>query len=715
MKKLFHLIVVCLITGVFCCVAAASAAETGAETAETAAVPDGYYPSPLQWNDDLRNVATDVSFLNTRPAGANGRIVVRGEEFVESGTGRPVRFIGIGMGGRAALELSHENARRLAARLAKNGVNVVRFHNIDGDNPRDSILDTERPDTRALNLRALDAFDYLFHCLKEEGIYVIMPLKVNRKLKPGDGVPEGTGHKFVGRFDARWIELQKEFAQNVLLHVNPYTGLTPAEDPAVLGIELNNEDCMLRPWVDTGARIRELTAFHRAELEELWREFRGATGAPVKAFDEATPAEQADFLAEMDARYSRIMREFLRDELKVKPLIVDTQMDWGGLAGVRREEFSDYIDSHGYWNHPEFRGTPWKFTRGNWYVRNESQLKYLAGPDQCKLTELASWRFAGRPFSISEYDYPYPCDYTVEMMPLLALVASRQNWNALHLFIHGMAEHYDTSRITGMFDQTNHPGKIGFFPAAALIYRTGMFEPAAEREELILPRKPHTLFANRFDRAWEKTPGGKWRDLLNVRPMIAQKSLPVESETVEVEKKRVGEQTTQISIQADTHEDEDAVFLRASSPRGMVLIGHFGLRPMEIDGFRIAAEPFPGNFGAAVLVSRTEDPVAQSASNLLTVAGRFDNQGISFNRRRNSTQVSAGSIPGLIDCQLGTGPVIATRLDAELSLPADGPRKVYRLTTEGARKGEVPSSWNDGTLSFRIAPDHEAMYYEIVK
>lgn len=679
--------------------------------ATAAGTPAEYYPSPMKWNDDLRGVATDVSFLNTRPAGANGRILARGEEFVESGTGNPIRFIGIGMGGRAALELSKEDARKLAARLAKNGVNIVRFHNIDGGNPRDSILDTTRNDTRKLNPVMLDRFDWLFACLKAEGIYLIMPLKVNRQLKPGDGVPAGTGHKFVGRFAARWIELQKEFARQTLLHVNPYTGLAPAEDPAVVGIELNNEDCLFRPWIDNEARIRQLSSVHRAELEELWKEFRRTANQPESPLDAATPAEKAEFLTAMDARYNRIMRDFLKNELKVKPLIVDTQMDWGGLAGLEREALSDYIDTHGYWNHPEFRGTPWKFTRGNWYVRNESQLKYLAEPGQCKLTELASWRPAGKPFSISEYDYPYPCDYTVEMMPLLALTASRQNWNALHLFIHGMTAHYDTSRITGMFDQTNHPGKIGFFPAAALIYRTRMFEPAGECEELILPRKPHTLFANRFDRAWEKSSGGKWRNLFTTRQVISNRRLPLDSETIETERKTGAAPKTTISVNAQG----DEVFLRAASPRGIVLIGHFGGKSMKSGGFRITAREFPGNFGAAVLVSRTGEPIASSASCLLTVAGRFDNQGIRFNRRRNSTQVSAGSVPGMIDCQLGGGPVIATRLDADIALPADGPRKIYRLTTEGARKGEVPGNWSDGTLSFRIEPDHEAIYYEITR
>lgn len=686
----------------------AAAASIGAASPE---IPPEYYPTEFQWNDALREVATDVSFLNSRPAGANGRIIARGEEFVESGTGKPVRFIGIGMGGRAALELSREDARKLAFRLAKNGVNVVRFHNLDGGNARDSILDTTRQDTRHFNAEKLDAFDYLFHCLKEEGIYVIMPLKVNRQLKPGDGVPDGTKHKFVDRFDKCWIELQKEFARNVLLHVNPYTGLAPAEDPAVLGVELNNEDCLFRPWVDTDALIRGLTPFHRAELETLWAEYRRGQKANAIPLDQASWAEKAAFLTELDSRYSREMRDFVKNELKVRSLVVDTQMDWGGLAGLKREAQSDYTDTHGYWNHPEFRGTPWKFTRGNWYVRNESQLGYLASPAQCKLTEIAGWRPAGKPFSISEYDYPYPCDYTVEMMPLLAVVASRQNWNALHLFIHGMTAGYDSNRINSMFDQTNHPGKIGFFPAAALIYRTRMFEPAGEREELCLPRNPHTMFRNQFDRAWEKTPGGKWRDLMKTQVVVSAFGLDTDEEVAESALKRNPAPQTETVIE----KKDDNVFFRAASPRGMILIGDFGGSEMSVDKFRISAKPFPGDFGAAVVVSRTEEPIVSSASNLLTVAGRFDNLKIQFNRNRTSTRVSSGTVPGLIDCQIGDGPVVGVRLDLEVSVPADGPRRVFALADNGRRKDKVRSDWSNGAVTFRVSPDAESMYYEIVK
>lgn len=40
--------------------------------ANTDAVPEGYQPFPLQWDDTLAGTATDVSFLNEKPAGKTG-------------------------------------------------------------------------------------------------------------------------------------------------------------------------------------------------------------------------------------------------------------------------------------------------------------------------------------------------------------------------------------------------------------------------------------------------------------------------------------------------------------------------------------------------------------------------------------------------------------------------------------------------------------------
>lgn len=167
-------------------------------------IPEGYQPFPLQWDDTLSGTATDVSFLNEKPAGKNGRLIVRDGHFVESATGKRVRLIGIGVGGDALFEMDHKAAEKVARRLAKAGVNVVRFHNLDGsDRDRDTLIDFSKPGSEHFNAKHLDTLDYFFSCLKKEGIYTVMGLKVNRTLRKGDDLPDGvqTAGKRIDRFN----------------------------------------------------------------------------------------------------------------------------------------------------------------------------------------------------------------------------------------------------------------------------------------------------------------------------------------------------------------------------------------------------------------------------------------------------------------------------------------------------------------------------------
>lgn len=155
---------------------------------------EGYYPFPLKWDDNQFGTATDVSFLNHKPAGAHGRVIVKDGRFRTSGNNEPIRFLGIGIGGDGVFELDRDAAEKVAARLAKNGVNIVRFHNLDGsDRDRDTLIDFSRPGSCHFNPEHLDRLDYFIAQLKKQGIYLVMGLKVNRTLLPADGAPPGPG------------------------------------------------------------------------------------------------------------------------------------------------------------------------------------------------------------------------------------------------------------------------------------------------------------------------------------------------------------------------------------------------------------------------------------------------------------------------------------------------------------------------------------------
>ena len=49
----------------------------------------------------------------------------------------------------------------------------------------------------------------------------------------------------------RLIQLQQEYARKLLCHVNPYTGLALVDDPAVITIQISNEESFIRGTEDT--------------------------------------------------------------------------------------------------------------------------------------------------------------------------------------------------------------------------------------------------------------------------------------------------------------------------------------------------------------------------------------------------------------------------------------------------------------------------------
>mgnify|MGYP000975150816 FL=1 len=72
-------------------------------------------------------------------------------------------------------------------------------------------------------------------------------------------------------YNARMIELQKEYAKELLCHVNPYTGLSLADDPAVVTVQINNEDSAIK-WA-MGADADEQMKPYRDEVQSRFNHF----------------------------------------------------------------------------------------------------------------------------------------------------------------------------------------------------------------------------------------------------------------------------------------------------------------------------------------------------------------------------------------------------------------------------------------------------------
>ncbi|UCE07555.1 MAG: carbohydrate binding domain-containing protein, partial [bacterium] len=194
-------------------------------------------------------------------------------------SGQPIRFWGTNAVADGAFP-KKSKAWFIAGRLRKMGFNLVRFHHMDNSWSPGSLFEWGQ-DTRHLNPETLDRFENFIAELKKNGIYANINLHVSRTFNENDGVPDADSIKNFGKgvtyFDPQLIELQKEYAKQLLAHVNPYTGLSLVEDPVMAMVEITNENSLYRMWRDGKlkpfTRGGDLTVRHDNLLNSLWQDY----------------------------------------------------------------------------------------------------------------------------------------------------------------------------------------------------------------------------------------------------------------------------------------------------------------------------------------------------------------------------------------------------------------------------------------------------------
>lgn len=216
--------------------------------------------------DNITNVRTWTGVSNA-PAGSEGFITAQGDHFVD-GNGNVRRFIGTNIGMTGCFP-DHASAERVAAEMARYGINIVRMHYVSHRSPevypvKDCFLEPVQ----------LERFDYFFNQLKQHGIYVYFQLNISRKFRAENGIVNPGQlpqyKKGVDNVDTRMIELQKMFHRDILEHVNPYTGLAYRDDPAISMMELANENSIIDVWFNPKYEFTGLVEPYKGNIKSLW-------------------------------------------------------------------------------------------------------------------------------------------------------------------------------------------------------------------------------------------------------------------------------------------------------------------------------------------------------------------------------------------------------------------------------------------------------------
>ena len=427
----------------------------------------------------------DFSGMLDAPAGKYGAILTTtdGHFEFENRTGVRTRFAGINLAFTANF-LTHAQVDTLADRLARCGYNSVRLHLFDGD------LCNVSSGGNSYDLRAtkLELLDYLFNALKTRGIYINIDLFSGRGFSAAEltsfGLPStmsagAVRDPFKGAVpvNAAAYESWRLFAQNLLTHVNPYTGMSWATDPALIGICPLNEDGVNYRY-NSHANIRSQydAAFTAAH-----------PGQPLSGL------LYTQFVYELGAASDTRIIAYLRS-LGVKARI--TGSNYGDVQGLTfARGLYDYVDNHQYHSHPSFPGTQWQLPIDT----NQTASTALRAEMP---RETMATRLFGKPFTVTEFNFCKPGMHRSEMGVLVPAYASLQDWDALYGFQYASSsdEAFTTTDVSGSFALTRDPIGLLGHRVGSMVFLRGDVSPATG--SIAWAVRPEEAYGN----MWKRSP-----------------------------------------------------------------------------------------------------------------------------------------------------------------------------------------------------------------
>jgi hypothetical protein len=629
--------------------------------------------NPRQTTDSL----VDVSFLLDAPAGRDGFVRAEGGHLVK-GDGTPIRLWGFDLTewSPGSMEIPPKaDAPIYAAALARFGVNYVRLHFLDLPSPR-GMIDGKRNDSQHFDPAQLDNEDFFISEMLKRGIFIDMNLNVGRQFRPGDGVLSTRVGKGPLLFDKRLIELEKDYAKQLLTHVNPYTHRAYVDEPGMAIVEMVNEDAIYVGWTSNNAYNQELTDLYNdwlkanrtpeqlAKLREMAGvgadqpmprlRGRGANTAPKEQY-----YAECEFFTQLESGFFKDMQKYLTKDLGVKcPIIATSDHAHAGSSYALLKDTSqlDVLDGHTYWQHPGER---------------PKNAPMVNDPLNSTVVELSRTAFVGKPFTCGEVNHPFPNQYACEGIPILAAYAGFQGWDGMVWYSFEQKKDPNWQSYVGdPFDMSLDPVKMPQMAAGALMFVRGDLDAAKQTEERSYTRQQvwDSRFLARTERPYF-TPGfpqltpllhGSRIKSLDGDPTVAVSedvSSPFISDTGQLAWYTSPAQTGLVTI---------------DSPRSQGLIGF-----VKVNGKRVTnlAADVKNDFCAIVVNSLEDKPIASCGKMLLTACVRVENTDMKWDATRTHTS-RQGHSPSLIEPV--TGQIIFRNLDSATAVsatPLDGSGK----------------------------------------
>lgn len=701
----------------------------------TAGGADAWFPLLADEDSfDPRSVI-DVSKYIPAPAGKAGFLKAVGDKLQFENASAAQKFWGVGANVEPG-KYSREQQSRRAKYLRKFGINAVRQHPVFDELTTNGVLDAKK----------LDEYDRWFAELKKNGIYTGWSVFYHFTIGADDGyAPELFAElpKQGGRGDTYGLitgspklwEIRNRWLTQILQHKNPYTGLRYVDDPALITVEMQNEDSIFF-WNPLGelsnpkgkvpqhakllrvrfaAWVKEKYKTDDA-LKAAWGQLRNGDSVSAAELAIMSPWEldgpgprgpfagqtrrAGDFIQCM----AEMQRTNYEDCAKVirgagfKGVVITTAWQVGGaasdVANTWTDTVGDMIDRH---NYAGGGAGGHGITEGK--VNNESHLATPGGG----IFSVGMKQVAGKPFSVTEWTQSAPNEWKAECAPIMAFLGlGLQGWDASWHFTQSGTRLGDGWPDMSSY-RTDTPAYIGQFPALALaLYRGDIKEGPlaavrpAGKAEMFSGTDPLKQDATKggYDAKTLLNNGGTPAEYFGIGRVVVDFSAGAQASAasgyLDQSKKTVKSMSGEFTWNYGREQ------LLVATPATQGIIGKPGAEAIALPGVTATVKT---PFVSLILSSLDGAGIATSKHILITALARDKQTGSRYSAD-GKTLEATGTAPLLLE------PVVAT-----LKLAGTAPSSVTPCDHYGVPMSAAVPIAADGT--FTIDGRYRAYYYEV--
>lgn len=403
----------------------------------------------------------------------------------------------------------------LVDQLRRTGYSFVRLHFVDAH------LMTGRERDFDFDPEQLDRLYYLMFKLKSAGLYWMVDGMTSDNGGYGNVQPNRYAKKHQAKLDAllsergfiHWAEL----VERLWASKNPYTGISPISDPAMLGMILVNEGGIGFQATVGGDRLPDALAApfkdwlrRRYTSDSALRSAWGSDAGAGESLDaDVKLPQRVRGSGRRDVDFARFVADtertaFHRMDAHVRKLgfggLTTAYDNWGFLNADVARSAVQWVDMHAYSSLPSSHGQPGSRIA---HTSIHSNVARYAR----ELTNSRQW---GKPFTVSEYGQPFWNQWRHESAALIPALAAHQGWDAICLFAETpIQNNYGPSAFQRR--QAIYPFGVGADPIAragerlaAMLYVRGDVSPA--RGRLRMHVDPERALER--DAGWAQIPEG---------------------------------------------------------------------------------------------------------------------------------------------------------------------------------------------------------------